>query len=249
MAGLDTDVVPDCCADSSETDLEQSLSSLGLGTQNLAPMQPQQDWSPQSFGVVTRTKSNHKPTRTTSCNQALARDSSSVYRPQSFVANSDIRDDMIEDGSHVVFDWDNTLKLYNRQTQQLSCRVSKDFLLRLKNQRGCQLYIISAIRPSQLNLATLLSEVDKLGLTDLFVRDSSDEVDGAAADQAVVKNGEYAHMGNIIICGYDKAETFLKLSNFDSGRGDKVTFFDDEEVNVSNFSILVPNSRCIHILT
>ena len=147
-----------------------------------------------------------------------------------------ISDGMIEDRAYVVFDWDNTLKLYDKKTRKLSCRVSIDFLLHLKNDRGCRLYIISAIRPSAINLSTILSEVEKLGLTDVFMSD------GAA--QSVIKPGEYARQGNVIICGYDKAETFLKLSSFDADKGDKVMFFDDEEVNIHNFSAIVPTSAC-----
>lgn len=155
-----------------------------------------------------------------------------------------ISNEMIEDGAHVVFDWDNTLKLYDRATRRLSSRVTREFLLHLKRQRHCQLYIISAIRPSALNLSTILCEVDKLGLTDIFVPDDGDQVDGTVGDRPVVKANEYAYRGHVIICGYDKAETFLKLSSFDAARGEKVVFFDDESVNIDNFRAIVPTSVC-----
>ena len=150
-----------------------------------------------------------------------------------------ISNEMIEDGAHVVFDWDNTLKLYDKYTHQLSCRVSREFLLHLKQNRQCRLYIISAIRPSAINLGTILSEMDKLNLTDVFVENGDHH-------SSVVKS-EYAHKGNVIICGYDKAETFLLLSGFDSSRGDHLIVFDDEEVNIYNFKTMIPSSRCFYI--
>lgn len=255
---LDTDVEADCCVESSETDLDLPP---GLGTHSMMGIVSRQPKvkpapSPENFGVVTR-QTSHNSSKTNRLNQtpvnSFSPTSSAAHQAatasgfavhQYIQTAQDIRDDMIEDGAHVVFDWDNTLKLYDNKTHELSCRVSKQFLLHLKHDRHCQLYIISAIRPSALNLGTILSEVDKLGLTDVFTRDSGDVVDGSrAADKAVV-TAEYAHKGNIIICGYDKAETFLKLSMFDSSRGDKVMFFDDEVVNINNFSALVPNSKC-----
>lgn len=143
-----------------------------------------------------------------------------------------ITDDLIEeDGSYVVFDWDNTLKLYNNG--QLSSRVSKQFLLHLKHDRHCHLYIISAIRPSILNMSTILHEVEKLDLLEVF--------DVTADARVILQPNEYARKGNVIICGYDKAESFLKLSKYSGGR---VVFFDDESVNIHNFSSIVPNSSC-----
>lgn len=160
---------------------------------------------------------------------------------------NDITDDMIEDGAYVVFDWDNTLKLYNRESRGLSSRVSHEFLHHLKHDRGCHLYIISAIRPSAINLKTILIEVDRLGLSDIFTSDNFgiDNVDGPSVDETFVPN-QYARKGNIIICGYNKPAMFLELSSFDSAKGDKVIFFDDEEVNIDSFSACVPNSICYH---
>lgn len=150
-----------------------------------------------------------------------------------------IDDSLIENGAYVVFDWDNTLKLYNKETRELSCRVSREFLLHLKQDLGCDLYIISAIRPSKINMSTIMSEVKKLGLDDIFV-----EEDFQHTSPQEVKDNVYAREGNVIICGYDKAETFLKLAPFDASQGHKVIFFDDEEVNIENFGTIVPNSTC-----
>ena len=150
-----------------------------------------------------------------------------------------ITENMVAPGSHVVFDWDNTLKLYDTVTRRLSLRVSYDLLYHLKHDLGCHLYIISALRPSALNLATLLHEVHALGLTDIFCN-----LPGQGAVGDVLVCGDYARRGNVIICGYNKAETFLKLSSFSAARGDRVFFFDDESVNVSNFRTLVHGSVC-----
>jgi hypothetical protein len=177
------------------------------------------------------------------------------------LADKNITDEMIEDGAYVVFDWDNTLKLYDPKTRTLTSRVSREFLLHLKHNRRCRLFIISAVRPSAINLSTILYEVDKLGLTDLFLSEWKDEDDdlqtdgdkvdagpssGTLTDVKPEVNSEYGRKGNIIICGYDKAETFLKISSLNAGQGDRVMFFDDEEVNVDNFSAIVPNSTCFH---
>ncbi|KAK7480393.1 hypothetical protein BaRGS_00028312 [Batillaria attramentaria] len=169
------------------------------------------------------------------------------HRPNLAPTVTDIREDLIEKNAHVVFDWDNTLKLYDKQTGRLRSRVSRDFLVHLKRDLGCRLYIISAIRPSRINLSTILTEVERLGLTDVFVDDQedSDDVDGTEnGHKCEVKPNEYAREGNVIICGYDKAETFLRLASFDADKGDKVIFFDDEEVNIENFEAIVPNSKC-----
>lgn len=171
-----------------------------------------------------------------------------------------ISDDLIPDRGTIVFDWDNTLKLYNRETRQLSSRVEGESLRRWKLDKQCELYIISAISPSRINLETLLFEVRKLGLLEFFTKEE---------DPVEVRAGELARKGNIIICGYDKAETFLKVKQQSSIRnedvvdsvhavqreacgkgscdlnsGDTVVFFDDEEVNIINFSAMVHNSIC-----
>ena len=194
----------------------------------------------------------------------------------------------------IVFDWDNTLKQYDIANRSLKPGVSKNVLQKWKSEKHCQLFIISAIRPSKMNLETLLIEVGRLDLEDLFTEPS---------DQIQVVPDKYARKGNIIICGYDKAETFLDLyresrtystddrqlndlevdgdtedsavSTFetydrqlkdlevggdmvDSAMGTlemskrelgmNILFFDDEEVNIDNFSRIVKNSQCFHIV-
>ncbi|XP_052796076.1 uncharacterized protein LOC128228673 [Mya arenaria] len=191
----------------------------------------------------------------------------------------------IPENATIVFDWDNTLKMYNKQTRSISSRVEKSFLEKLKNEMNCRMYIISAISPSRINLDTILFEVGKLGLLDIFVD---------LKDTPEIVRGKYARKGRVIICGYDKAETFLELSGYgrelggterddevatveddafsdlecdgvedeadfvdmvvnkdqhglsasSEPRGGSVLFFDDEEVNITNFSSLVPGSIC-----
>ncbi|XP_052816514.1 uncharacterized protein LOC128244600 [Mya arenaria] len=181
---------------------------------------------------------------------------------------TDITSVGISDGSFVVFDWDNTLKLYNKETKSISSRVDRDVLLAWKRGRGCRMYIISAISPSRLNLETLLMEVERLGLRDVFVE---------PGEGIVLVPGRYARKGGVVVCGYDKAETFLEISGFggveftqdDDEHADGISastakvadnvaletsknrvsvpavfFFDDEEVNVNNFSSIVPGSMC-----
>ncbi|KAL4238512.1 hypothetical protein ACF0H5_003220 [Mactra antiquata] len=195
-----------------------------------------------------------------------------------------ITDGLIPLDGIVVFDWDNTLKIYDHRSRKISSRVPKEDLQRWKVKKHCEMFIISAIRPSRMNLETLLFEVSKVGLTELFIAES---------DEIEIVAGKYARKGNIVICGYDKAETFLSIVNvsnptylddvevdgvdcvdaivptrsFSSGavernedisvdcvdgydytscnHSDKsVIFFDDEEVNVTNFKALVPGSKC-----
>ncbi|XP_045194526.2 uncharacterized protein LOC123550154 [Mercenaria mercenaria] len=199
-----------------------------------------------------------------------------------------ITNNLIPDGGTIVFDWDNTLKLYDHTNRQIFSRVGKASLQRWKTEKNCDMYIISAIYPSKINLDTLLFEVNKLDLLEFFTKEE---------DKVEVKAGKFARKGNIIICGYDKAEMFIEVtqhnlrSNYPSGQnyqpvndldvvdsvdypdGDtvdagvcrasagtssdccvggssvrsvqnKVVFFDDEEINIINFSALVPDSKC-----
>lgn len=71
---------------------------------------------------------------------------------------------MIKPKAKVIFDWDNTLKIYRKSDQTLSSRIAKDRLLYWKNSLSCELFIISAIQPSRMNMETILLEVDKLNL-------------------------------------------------------------------------------------
>lgn len=186
---------------------------------------------------------------------------------------SEITEDLIPDGGTIVFDWDNTLKVYNHSNKQISSRVDRSTLQRWKHEKQCKMYVISAIRPSRINLETLLFEVRKLGLLEIFAKEE---------DKVEVKAGKYARMGNVIICGYDKAETFLEIARTEpnarqflekstiysqgmdvtdaasdfmhdsyelvesdtNSRNEDIIFFDDEEVNIINFSALIENSTC-----
>jgi hypothetical protein len=193
---------------------------------------------------------------------------------------TEIREELIPDRGILVFDWDNTLKLYDREKRQISSRVEKERLLRWQKEKQCDMYVISAIYPSKINLETLLYEVNKLGLLQLFTNEE---------DKVEIQAGKFARKGNVIICGYDKAETFLNVtqtapqakrdsqqttgiqlpvdfvdgdvadgidshchgygSNDTVGFGTninkrQVVFFDDEEVNIVNFSALVQDSKC-----
>ena len=144
-----------------------------------------------------------------------------------------ITDELIPDGTTVVFDWDNTLKLYDKESKKISSRVEKLDLQRWKTEKQCDMYIISAIYPSKINLETLLYEVNKLGLLEIFAN-NDDKMEGQV--------GKFVRKGNIIICGYDKAETFIHVTK--NKRSENVVFFDDEEINIINFGELVPNSEC-----
>lgn len=156
---------------------------------------------------------------------------------------------MVPKQGTVVFDWDNTLKLYDKKSRQLKSRVSKPCLQRWKQEKCCDFFIISAIYPSRLNLETLLLEVAKLDLQEIFT-DGNDVID--------VKPGQYAKKGNIVICGYDKAETFVRLKGLDSAqnvemienksRDPFIVFFDDEEVNVRNFSAILGNKVVCYLV-
>ena len=167
---------------------------------------------------------------------------------------SEILEDHIPDNSYVVFDWDNTLKVIDRQQRSIKSRVNKEFLEGLKTKKKCSLFVISAISPSRINMETLLLEMDRLDLTSVFVnQEPSEEV--SPSKGITVVPGQYACKGNAIICGYDKAEVFLqvmsertKTPQWNSNGDKKVVFFDDEIVNIDNFSVIVKNSQCFHIV-
>ncbi|XP_005096922.1 uncharacterized protein LOC101852236 [Aplysia californica] len=166
---------------------------------------------------------------------------------------STIESHMIPNDSIVVFDWDNTLKIVNKETKRIESRVNKEFLRHLIGERGCELYVISAIRPSQMNMDTLLMEVDRLGLRNFFCQNSKGREKGA-------NDFPWVREGNIIICGYNKAEVFLTLREKDMSCTDEVdcaddghltkrpvVFFDDEAENIEKFSHIVKDSLCYKI--
>lgn len=143
----------------------------------------------------------------------------------------------IPDGAHVVFDWDNTLKLYDGRA--ISCRFDIADLSAMR-RRGCVLYVMSAIAPRRAAFETLLYEVETLGLTWLFMDD-----DPAAAAANVEVDRRYCRKGRIVSCGYDKAEVFMEISGHKMPTTTTPTyFFDDEPINIYNFRHLVPNSHC-----
>lgn len=158
-----------------------------------------------------------------------------------------IEHDMIPNNSRVVFDWDNTLKVINKEKRTIESRLSASFLSHLKDDKLCELFIISAIRPSKMNLDTLLMEVDRLGLRQFFC-----DADDTTIKQRTLVDFPWMREGNIIICGYDKAEAFLSLTSTDQVDGVNierpVVFFDDEEVNIHNFNAIVKGSQCFHVL-
>ena len=51
--------------------------------------------------------------------------------------------------------------------------VDRNVLERWKEDRQCRLFVISAIRPTRINVETILIVVDRLGLTDMFVEDDA----------------------------------------------------------------------------
>ena len=144
---------------------------------------------------------------------------------------SNIDEGLIKENSIIVFDWDNTLKLYDIGSRQLSLRVPREQLVKWRENLKCEMFIISAIRPTVMNLETLMLEVRRLGIVDLFVGEK-DEIE---------KTSMFVRKGNIIICGYDKAEAFLQACQCGQRQ---VIFFDDEEVNILNFKSLVKDSIC-----
>lgn len=210
--------------------------------------------------------------------------------------------DDIPYGARVVFDWDNTLKIINKDTKSIECRVKPSFLQSLVKEKGCLLYIISAIRPSRMNMDTLLMEVDRLGIREFFCpfwqaqhhpRSESNSIEnkslGFQRSFVEMIHGNvniYVRWGNIIICDYDKAEVFLEVINAEKiqemaikkilglaptkmredvvdavednneiniavstkeaeTNARPVVFFDDEKVNITNFSKIVKDSVCI----
>ena len=181
------------------------------------------------------------------------------------ISIADVKEELIKVPSAVVFDWDNTLKQYNSERRSIKSGVDKNILLKWKYDLKCHLFIISAIRPSKINMETILIEVERLELADVFI-DKHDAIQ-------IIPN-KYARKGNVIICGYDKAETFMDVFYGEKNKtgGDilvdgpgghdmtdgtavspdnsstPVLFFDDEQVNIDNFSQIVHNSICYHII-
>jgi hypothetical protein len=75
--------------------------------------------------------------------------------------------------------------------------VERNVLEKWKEDRQCRLFVISAIRPTRINVETILIEVDRLELTDIFMEDD--------ANIRVVPH-KYARKGNVIVCGYPCVE-------------------------------------------
>ena len=119
------------------------------------------------------------------------------------ISVTDINEDLVKYSSFIVFDWHNTLKQYNPERRTIKSGVDREILLKWKSELKCKLFIISAIRPTKINLETILIEVERLGLTDVFTEKT---------DTAEIVPNKYARKGNVIICGYDKAETFFRNS-------------------------------------
>lgn len=123
-----------------------------------------------------------------------------------------------------------------------------------------------------------MMEVDRLGLRSYFCPKCKREnlfTDVCSHDKepcVVCQHPTYAAWGNIVICGYDKAEVFLTLRgntgtsgcNHNEGKplpcneteqvteldmphalDKRVYFFDDEVVNIENFRQIVRNSECV----
>ncbi|RUS69621.1 hypothetical protein EGW08_022608 [Elysia chlorotica] len=159
-----------------------------------------------------------------------------------------IESNMIPTSSRVVFDWDKTLKIIgstssSEKKTNIFSRVTKNFLAHLKEEKGCELFIISARKPSQMGIETVLIETDRLGLTDYFC--STRTVFGKREE---VRKGDshWVREGNIIICDYNKAEVFNAVVEGKEER--PAVIFDDEEVNIVNFSKIVPGSLCYHLV-
>ena len=51
--------------------------------------------------------------------------------------------------------------------------VDRNVLEKWKEDRQCRLFVISAIRPTRINVETILIVVDRLGLTDVFEEDAA----------------------------------------------------------------------------
>ncbi|BFZ09222.1 hypothetical protein BsWGS_12261 [Bradybaena similaris] len=180
--------------------------------------------------------------------------------------------DEIPQEAKVVFDWDNTLKVTSADRKHIECGLHIESLNILAQEKRCSLYIISAIRPTRMNLDTLLLEVDRLGLRKYFCPKCrqenffSNHCSHDIKPQLVKECHTYAHWGNVIICEYDKAEVFLELTEKNrivcdetdrsvcditdsvapgTPKCDAVYFFDDEDVNIHNFHHIVNNSKCV----
>ncbi|XP_059153901.1 uncharacterized protein LOC131939542 [Physella acuta] len=164
---------------------------------------------------------------------------------------SDIESIEIQKEAIVVFDWDNTLKVITKE-RKISSSVKESYLEALVKNLGCRLFILSAIQPSRTNLETLLLEVDRVGLRKYFCpacQKAQAESQLACWEcqhrpEIQVGSGSYKYVcwGNIVICGYDKAEVFQLLTK--QLKGDNVVFFDDEKVNILNFHQLLEHSLC-----
>ncbi len=156
-----------------------------------------------------------------------------------YLKHNEISDTIIPNNSVIIFDWDNTLKLYDRKNHIIYLGVTREKLLEWKNDKSCILYIISAIHPSKINMDTLLMELEKLNIKDIFINE---------CDELIIKYNKYVKKGNVIICGYDKAETLMELNTKLNNITNNVIFFDDEYINVINFEKIVKNSKCYNIV-
>lgn len=111
------------------------------------------------------------------------------------------------------------------------------------------LFFISNLRT---NLETLLIEVDRVNLRKYFCPACQKaqaekplacwECQHIQEIQVGCSSYKYVCWGNIVICGYDKAEVFQELTQ--QLKGDNVVFFDDEIVNILNFHQLLKHSLC-----
>ncbi|RUS72032.1 hypothetical protein EGW08_020196 [Elysia chlorotica] len=173
----------------------------------------------------------------------------------------------IPKNARVVFDWDNTLKLVNKETKKIECSVPSSFLQKLVTEKACQLYIISAIRPSRLNMDTLLLEVDRLGIREFFCpfwqSEQQRQLNGPGGgethptvDKMLCPHGFHAELvhgkldtyyrwGNIIICGYDKAEVFLELLEAEDAHVIKTPTQNMQALTLTDMAQSAPNPRFI----
>lgn len=89
------------------------------------------------------------------------------------ISIAEIHEGLVRVPSAVVFDWDNTLKQYDSARRSIRSGVDRNVLEKWKEDRQCRLFVISAIRPTRINVETILIEVDRLELTDMFVEDDA----------------------------------------------------------------------------
>lgn len=89
------------------------------------------------------------------------------------ISIAEIREGLVRVSSAVVFDWDNTLKKHDSAMRSIRSGVDRNVLEKWKEDRQCRLFVISAIRPTRINVETILIEVDRLELTDMFVEDDA----------------------------------------------------------------------------